>query len=236
MKTRLAKSKLHSMCGDLQNCREHNTFLQTRLHHLENENQSMKHNSNKNRRKLKVYQKKVRDAEHELNLMRRTSAQICSETNTLHLNRENELADAIRERNDYCNQVQHLQTEVDSLVDLLYRCEDKLIFYERLTNESCSPQKRHVENVEKLQYSQANEEYGDNCLKNENIIIASPLKQHQQNEILDISFDSFKDSPGATAKRALVACIKDMDSFEKKFSFDQDRLKVEQELRVSFLL
>ena len=226
-KTRTAERNLHVVHSDFMNHRYRNMYLMNRINKLEDDSTSMSEQSEKYRKCLKSLQKRTKKAEHKFDLMKRTSAQIFSETNTLCLRKENELAESVHENERNLRRINELESEVDSLVDLLYKCEDKLVSYDQLLLSSpCKLEMISSPREQDLDERKISEK---NCDGKQH---DTPLAKRE----INLSIDSITESPGVQAKLALVDCINDMDTFEKRFSFEDDRLEVEAELRVSKLL
>jgi len=232
MNIRASEYRLHLYFGELVNLRGHNTFLLNRVARLQDENEKLKKNDDRERNAKVLYQKRARKAEHYIQVIRKTSAEICAQTNTLLLKKENQLTDAQQDVNNYRSQVDHLEQELDSLVNLLYGCEDKLMGYEEKSlNCTCGAFGQFMCSNPVEVYSEK-QPFEVTCENPTDLIVSSiPMRLEAMNCPADTSVDF---TLGEEARLLTLECKEDIDYFEKlgeESEQEQKRAQAELEVR-----
>mmetsp|Transcript_11209 Transcript_11209/g.14650 ORF Transcript_11209/g.14650 Transcript_11209/m.14650 type:complete len:544 (+) Transcript_11209:615-2246(+) len=230
---RASEYRLHLYFGELVNLRGHNTFLLNRVARLQDENEKLKKNDDRERNAKVLYQERARKAEHYIQVIRKTSAEICAQTNTLLLKKENQLTDAQQDVNNYRSQVEHLEQELDSLVNLLYGCEGKLMGYEeKSSNCTCGAFGQFMCSNPVEDYSEK-QPFEVTCENPTDLIVSSrPMRLEAMNCPADTSIDF---TLGEEARLLTLECKEDIDYFEKLGEeSEQEQMRVQAELEVSY--
>ena len=196
-----------------------------------------------NERLIETLYSRADHAEREVELMRQVCAQTCAHANTMCLRMEHELVDAREAAATYFQQLQELDSELDSVVDMLHAVEARLKEYEKLSESSeiqydlegisesqvLMPFPYYPVEIDDTSVFSATENTDmiSNNLSTNNQIDGSYYRNKSFDESLNL---------GEHAKNALVACIEDMSMFEKEAEekFAEERHALEIELNVSF--